>query len=438
MEEGVVSHVIGIMDPNGLSFRVAIEKLIAYLQPRITYKGKTHKVITRRIMCRPYNTLGAQTTCDLILNRGAHWNPHHNSFFMMRDKTYLLNDMISLKGIIKNTAYNHMHQFGLHIPKTVALPQFDNEELKKNKTDLERSLIFSEYEPFDLSEMGEHVGYPAFLKPQDGGGWVGVEKVDDEADLYKKYHASGDRPMNLQAAVDYREFVRTVGVGPQMFPMHYNASAEHSHDRYLRSETVAVQQNFLTPAEYKEVRQIGKIINAFYGWDHNSCEALIDKADGTIWPIDYCNAYPDSNLVSLHFWFPELVKAMVKWFLFIVVTGKKKPLDFAYDWDRYFRIAHDKAAGKLSYQQALDAYEKLADEHFSTEEFRDFEKNHLARFDRAAYEFFASDNFMRVIEEQVRQYFKIPHEQPRKVAHYKGIHAYWLHCEKSRLGLDAN
>ena len=57
-------------------------------------------------MSRPYNVLGAKTTCNAILNRGAHWNPHHNSFFtMVMPKTYLINDMFSFKAIDKNTSY---------------------------------------------------------------------------------------------------------------------------------------------------------------------------------------------------------------------------------------------------------------------------------------------------------------------------------------------
>ena len=436
MQEGVIRHVIGIMDPNSLSFREAIEGLIDYIQPALTYKGKTHKVVHRRIMCRPYNTLGATTSCDLILNRGAHWNPHHNSFFqMVPQKTYLLNDMVSLQGIIKNTAYNHMHQFGMNIPKTIALPQFDNSALEENKTPLELELIFDEWEDFDLQELGAEVGYPCFLKPQDGGGWVGVEKVDGPQDLEKAYKESGDKPMNLQAAVDYREFVRTVGIGPQFVPMHYNASAKHSHDRYMRNHWQAVEHDFITQEETDEIRKIAKVINAFYGWDHNSCETLIDKQDGTIWPIDYCNAYPDSNMISLHFHFPEIVKNMVKWFLFVVITGKKKQLDFAYDWDRYFAVAHDLQKGKLNYEQALDKYAALADEHFETEAFEDFCKNHLERFDELAYEYFACSDFTNLIDRQVRQYFKLPHEQPEKITHYRGIHQYWLAYESNRLGL---
>ncbi|MFN8575262.1 MAG: hypothetical protein U0354_00245 [Candidatus Sericytochromatia bacterium] len=255
-------RIIGIMDPNSFALRASIEGLLDYLKLNIKYKNENYKIEHRRIMSRPYNVLGAKTTCNAILNRGAHWNPHHNSFFtMVMPKTYLINDMVSFKAIDKNTSYGQMYELGLHIPRTVAIPQEDYSELLESSR-IDADLIFPEHELFDLKEMGDHVGYPAFLKPQSGGGWVGVEKVNNYEELYKAYKKSGDKPLNLQQAINYKEFVRTVGVGPQMMPMHYNAAAEHSHDRYLRSENQAVQQNFLTAAEYDEVCD-NKVINAF-------------------------------------------------------------------------------------------------------------------------------------------------------------------------------
>ena len=49
--------------------------------------------------------------------------------------------------------------------------------------------------------IGAQIGYPLFMKPYDGGGWVGVSKVDDEAALRAAYDASGTKLMHLQAAV---------------------------------------------------------------------------------------------------------------------------------------------------------------------------------------------------------------------------------------------
>lgn len=425
-----VEKLIGLMDPNGFALRVCLEQLIAKIQPKIKYNGQIHKVSTRRISTRPYDVLRAVCPYSAIINRGAHWNPHHNSFFMtIGHETYLLNDMVSFESINKNTSYGHMYKLGLKIPPTIALPQKDYNELKKDSKAIPE-LIFSEHEFFDLRELGEEIGYPAFLKPQSGGGWVGVEKVENYEELQKAYDSSGSKPLNLQKAIDYKEFVRTVGVGPEMLPMHYNAAAEYSHDRYLRSSTKAIEFDFLTAEEEAEVKKISKIINAFYKWDHNSCESLLGH-DGNIYPIDFANAYPDSSLVSLHFYFPKLIKAMAKWLLFCAVTEKKKT-HFAADWDRYFEVMKKE---NLSYNEKLDAYTKIADDYFETEKYENFCKEQIPDFDAQAYEFFASEQFEKVIEAEVKYYFKIPNEIPEKISHYQGIHNFWLHCEKDRLGL---
>ena len=432
-----VQHIIGVMDPNSISFRYGFEQLVAHYAPTIEYEGRVHQIKTRRIICRPYNTLGARSTCRAILNRGAHWNPHHNSFYMMiMHQVYLLNDMISFKAIDKNTAYGHMYSLGMQIPPTWAIPQVDNSELKESDT-VDPELVFDDYEMFDLGKIGDTVGYPAFLKPQDGGGWVGVTKVSNKAELIKAYHESGAKPMNLQKAVDYREFVRTVGIGPQMMPMHYNASAEYSHDRYTRNERQAVAFNWLKPEEFDEVKKITKVINAFYNWDHNSCETLIAKETGLCHPIDFANAYPDSKVTSLHFFFPELVKAMVRWLLFVVVTGKKKQTDFTYLWPRFFSIRDKAKQQGLPWKQTLDAYAKVADEHFHTEEFHDFTAKHMQDFEEKAYEWFASPAFDSILETEITKHFKIAAERPKKLAHYRGIHQFWLKCERDRLGIKA-
>lgn len=427
-------RIIGVMDPNGYSLRVSVEGLLDHLRPVINYKGKNIKIVHRRIVSRPYNVLGAKTTCSAIMNRGAHWNPHHNSFFtMVMPKTYLLNDMVSFKSIDKNISYGQMHELGLHIPKTWAIPQEDYSDLL-DSSKIDADLIFPEHELFDLREIGENIGYPAFLKPQNGGGWVGVEKVNNYEELYKAYKKSGDKPLNLQEAIDYSEFVRTVGVGCQMIPMHYNAAAKHSHDRYLRNEHQAIDFNFLKASEYDEVCKITKVINAFYNWDHNSCEALISKETGVIHPIDFANAYPDSNLVSLHFYFPTLVKAMVKWLIYNAVTQRTKPV-FGREWDDYHAILDQATRENWSYKDKLNAYAELADKHFTTKEFNDFSQEYLSDFDEKTYEFFAGDEFQKIIEESVKRYFKIPAEVPKKVIHYSGIHKFWLHCEAEKLGL---
>ena len=57
-------------------------------------------------------------------------------------------------------------------------------------------------QPFELGEVGGAVGYPAYLKPFDGGQWVGVTRVGSPEELQARYDESGQRLMHLQAAVE--------------------------------------------------------------------------------------------------------------------------------------------------------------------------------------------------------------------------------------------
>jgi len=425
-----VKKVIGVMDPNAFSFRESVERLIEFLEPKIKFNGSTHEISTRRIKCRPYDVLEAKTTCAAIINRGAHWNPHHNSFFMrVAHQTYLLNDMSSFFAINKNTSYGHMKELGMKIPATFAIPQEDNSELEFSSK-VSPDLIFPEYEMFDLTAIGEAVGYPAFLKPQDGGGWIGVQKVNDAQELLIAYKKSGAKPQNLQKAIEgYKEFIRCVGMGPQVIPMHYNADAEHSHDRYKRSEEQPIDPNFLESNDVKEVTQICKIINAFYSWDHNSCESLLTH-EGDIHPIDFANAYPDSSLVSLHYYFPDLVKNTVKWLLFVVCSDRRKKI-FGHDWDRYFDVLRKSESENWSYHDKLNAYEEIADDHFSTAEFEKFCNEVLGdEFENKCHEFFSGDLFSEILGEEVSRYFKIPSERPAKVEEYQDLHKIWVDAQK--------
>ena len=77
------------------------------------------------------------------------------------------------------------------------------------------------------------------------------------------------------------------------------------------------------------------VINAFFGWDFNSCEAL--RSNGVWRPIDFANACPDSQVTSLHFHFPWLIKANLRWSIFCAAT--KRCLNTNLNWRAYFDIA---------------------------------------------------------------------------------------------------
>jgi hypothetical protein len=267
-----------------------------------------------------------------------------------------------------------MMRLGVPIPKTWMVPP---KEYEKSNPDLEPTL--RRYARlFDLGAVGQQVGYPLFMKPYDGGAWRGVSKIDDETTLRAAYDTSGRNVMHLQAAVaPFDLFVRALGMGPQVRVMKYDPEAP-LHDRY-RIEAADVSE-----AERQLLADTCLTINTFFGWDFNSCESL--RKDGVFHPIDFANACPDSQVTSLHYHFPWLVLAKIRWAIFCAVTRRR--MRQTLDWEPYFAVARDEG---LPYEEKLRRYAAIARERLDAERFADFCAEHLAHLDEVADEFFGSE-----------------------------------------------
>ena len=131
------------------------------------------------------------------------------------------------------------------------------------------------------------------------------------------------------------------------------------------------------------MRDMTLTINAFFGWDFNSCEAL--RSRGTWHPIDFANACPDSQVTSLHWHFPWLVKANLKWSIFCAATKRKvRP---GLDWEPFFAIARQ----DKPFEEKLSGYAKIARDRLDSDAFEAFCAKRLAHLDDVAWEFFGSD-----------------------------------------------
>jgi hypothetical protein len=300
-----------------------------------------------------------------------------------------------------------MMRLGLKVPDTVLVPF-------KNPPDNTRyAYTAARYnQPFDLDEVAERLGYPLFMKPYDGGAWVGVSKIRNSSELHAAYDASGERLMHLQQAVeDYDVFARSLTIGPETMVMRFRPELP-MHDRY------AVDHNFLSAQAGAEVVTISRVVNAFFRWEFNSCESLVRGGD--VHPIDYANACPDVSLTSLHYYFPWAMAALLRWSVFCVVTGRQPRLDT--DTRRYFDIGDDE---KLSYDDKLAAYRKLSDEYFETEQYHEFCAARLGHVDEMVHEWVASPAFDELLVDTVRAIYP-QHEHDRFVAHFRGLLGAWL------------
>jgi hypothetical protein len=237
--------------------------------------------------------------------------------------------------------------------------------------------------------VAEQVGYPLYMKPFDGGMWVGVTRIESSEELHRSYDESGERLMHLQAAVDdFEVFTRSLSIGPQTKVTQYDPSAD-GHYRYI------VGDDFLAPELMREVETIGRLVNAFFRWELNSCEVIVKG--GEAYPIDYANASPDMALVSLHYYFPWAIQALAAWCMFCTATDRKVGV---YQPTRdYFEIGDD---GSLSYEDKLERYRALADDYFQTEAFEEFRAEALPQLDETMVEYVESPELDELIVEIIQ------------------------------------
>jgi hypothetical protein len=403
-----VEHTIGLLLGTEDDWPRAYEALLRRVGVVTDPQGRTHRTRSVRVTIEPFN-LRDSPKHDLVIDRLAYWYYHPREWLKkiaLMDDVYLLNSPFTFQSMEKHAAYCAMLRLGLKVPETVLVPF-------KNPLDNSRYAYTSARynQPFDLEALAESVGYPMYMKPYDGGAWVGVSKIRNVAELHAAYDASGERLMHLQAAVeDYDVFARSLTIGPETMVMKFRPELP-MHERY------AVDHNFLTPEVGDEVVTISRLVNAFFRWEFNSCESLVKGTE--VHPIDYANACPDVAVTSLHYYFPWAMSALLRWTIYCVVTGRKPRLDT--DTAEYFAIADDPS---LTYEQKLACYRRLADDYFEIDRYEEFCARHLGHIDKMVADWVGSEEFRSLLRETVRSMYP-PHEHERFLGHFTGLIDAW-------------
>ncbi|MCA2216398.1 ATP-grasp domain-containing protein [Jidongwangia harbinensis] len=408
-----VEHTIGLLLGTEDDWPRAYEALLRRVGVVSDDDGRKHRTRSVRVTIEPFN-LRDKPRHDLVIDRLAYWYYHPREWLKkiaLMDDVYLLNSPFTFQSMEKHAAYCAMIRLGLKVPETALVPF-------KNPLDNSRYAYTSgRYnQPFDLEAVAASIGYPLFMKPYDGGAWVGVSKIRNPDELHAAYDASGERLMHLQASVeDYDVFARSLTIGPETMVMKFRPDLP-MYERY------AVEHNFLDASTGDEVITISRLINAFFRWEFNSCESLV--RGGEVYPIDYANACPDVAITSLHYYFPWAMSALLRWTIFCVVTERRPRLDL--DTAAYFAIGD---RDDLPYADKLAGYRKLADEYFEVERYQEFCDRHLGHIDEIVYGWISSDEFRSLLAETVRATYPV-HEHERFLGHFGGLIDAWVRDQR--------
>ncbi len=288
---------------------------------------------------------------DIIIDRISHEVPYYRAMLkrMALEGTYIINDPFWWSADDKFFNYCLGAKLGVAIPKTVLLPQ--HAYIKDIVSDSLRNLEF----PIDWEGIVEYVGFPAFLKPHDGGGWKNVSKVNSLEELWQEYNQSGTLCMTLQEGIEYDHFVRCYCVGREkVLIMPYDPSKP-----YMSGMQYVNVENYLTPEVHARVERDVITLCKALGYDLNTVEFAIK--DGVPYAIDFMNPAPDAELASVgeynHNW---IVNEMTDFILKKLESGFETP---QYGWAKQLAPAQrpkKRAAAKSDAPAAKKAVKKKA------------------------------------------------------------------------------
>ncbi|MCC5925170.1 MAG: hypothetical protein JJU41_01300 [Bacteroidetes bacterium] len=221
---------------------------------------------------------------DVIIDRISHEVSFYRSFLKWAslNGTYIVNNPFWWSADDKFIDNHIAEQVGVAVPRTAILPHKDHPP--NTKSNSFRNLKY----PIDWERTFEYIGFPAYLKPHDGGGWRGVSKVRSPLEFFKAYDESGTDCMMLQEDIDFEFYYRCYCIGRKdVHVMPYNPKAEH----HLRYTSVRDQP---IPAKLKKkiTTDVLALCNAL-GYDMNTVEFAV--RDGIPYAIDFMNPAPDAD-----------------------------------------------------------------------------------------------------------------------------------------------
>src|SRR3990172_6193997 len=183
-----VTRRIGLSLGADLCWPICFEEILKTWSPAFPVGDNVVRFEVKRVTIEPYD-LKKPCPYDLVLDRLTHWYHTSREWIkkaILMDGLYVLNNPWAVQSMEKQTTYCAMMHLGMPIPDTWMVPPKSYEPLP----DLKPTLT-SYAKLFDLGAVGRALGYPLFMKPYDGGGWKGVNRIADEAALRARYEESG-------------------------------------------------------------------------------------------------------------------------------------------------------------------------------------------------------------------------------------------------------
>ncbi len=231
--------------------------------------------------------MGKPSGYAVLIDRISHDLPFYRSYLKQAvlEGTEVINNPFWWSADDKFFNYALASRLGVAVPRTVLLPH------KNHPPQISAESLRNMEYPLDWDGVFAHVGFPAFLKPHDGGGWRDVHHVHSPAEFFRAYDQTRDLCMTLQAAVDFEEYFRCYVVGQRdVRIMPYDPRRPHDQ-RYIQDPPE------YDPALLKRVEQDALTLCRSLGYDLNTVEFAVQG--GVPYAIDFMNPAPDADFFSV-------------------------------------------------------------------------------------------------------------------------------------------
>ena len=241
--------------------------------------------------------------CDyaVIVDRISHEMPFYRAWLKaaMLTGTQVINNPFWWAADDKFFNYALASKLGVAVPRTVLLPHKEYPPQINS-----RSVRNLEY-PLDWEGIFDHVGFPAFLKPYNGGGGRNVFHIQSRDEFFRAYDQTRDLCMTLQSAVNYEEYFRCFVVGQSEVRIMAYDPSQPDDRRYVLDAPAC------GPELLKRIEQDALTLCRALGYDLNTVEFAVEN--GIPYAIDFMNPVPDADLYSVgDASFDWIVDAMAK------------------------------------------------------------------------------------------------------------------------------
>lgn len=269
---------------------------------------------------------------DVILDRISQDVPFYRAMLKLAslNGVQVINNPFWWSADDKFFNYALANKAGIPVPKTVLLPS--KEHPADTTADSFRNLIY----PLNWQELFDHVGFPSYLKPFDGGGWKHVYKVNNIEEFFEAYNQTSNIVMTLQEGIEFTEYYRCYCIGKKyVHIMPYEPRNPH-HLRY--------KADFAPSAAMKATLEDLCIkICTMLSYDFNTVEFAV--RDGIPYAIDYMNPAPDAERTSIQEEnFAWILSTVATFLIEKALAGKQVPQE--YNWSNFIGTGSAKPAKK--------------------------------------------------------------------------------------------